>query len=541
MSLQRIALGVVCAAMAGGCMVGPNYRPPETQSPATWSGVQPELPTTQPAVTTTRPAEVVEWWKSLHDPVLDSLVERAMGSNLDLRLARARVAEARASRGVVAADLWPQVSLGGSYAYRGGSRNAGPRLEDKQGIAKQARNRVINSAVQSALSGGGAPDPGSAVAQAITGAVSQGLQGDGPTASRDQNLFQFGFDASWELDIFGGNRRAVEAAEADIAATEENLRDVQVTLLSEVALNYVQLRGYQRRLEIARRNIRIQQDTLELIETKFGAGFANRLEVAQARTQLAATQSQVPALRSAIRQTIFQISVLLAQSPGALLAELEQEAPIPSVPPEVPVGLPSDLLRRRPDIRSAERLVAAANARVGEATADLFPQFSLTGNIGPQSRTTRHLLDRQSLAWSVGPGVTWPVFDGWRIRSNIRVQDARYEQALVTYEQTVLIAFQEVENALTAYTDEQIRRESLLEAVEASQQSTSLSYELYDRGWKDFLNVLESQRALYSSQDELAQSETAVVTNLISLYKALGGGWSPEAPSVQAEQAAAGG
>ena len=532
MASRRFWSSLIWAAAVSGCAVGPEYRTPESTTPATWSGIEPAKSSTQPAGPSTRPAEVTAWWRSLNDPVLNSLVERAVQSNLDLRVAEARITEARAARGVVAADLWPQGNLGGSYTYRGGSLNTGPKSEGGLSVGRQVRNSAINSGVRwlTTVLSGGTTTPttlAGALGQAVSTTVSNRLAGSGPTASRDQNLFQAGFDASWELDVFGGTRRAIEAADADLAASEETHRDVLVTLLSEVALNYVQLRGFQRRLAITQENIRIQQDTLELTQTRHKAGFIGKLDVAQAAAQLASTQSQVPLLKTAIKQTIYQPSVLLAKSPGALLPELEREGPIPATVPEVPIGLPSDLLRRRPDIRAAERQLAAATARIGVATADLFPKFSLTGSFGPQSRTINRMLDRQSLAWSVGPGVTWPVFDGWRIRSNIKVEDARQEQALATYEQTVLIAFQEVENALAAYTDEQVRHQFLAEAVAASQESTALSNEQYAAGFTAFLNVLDAQRTLYASQDQLVQSETTMVTNLIALYKALGGGWEP--------------
>jgi len=535
-------------AAIGGCAVGPNYRPPQTPTPSTWASLpttQPAGSTTRPAGLTTRPADLADWWKTLHDPVLDSLVGRAIDSNLDLRIARARVAEARATRGVVAADLWPQVNVGGSYSYRGSSQNAGPRTEGGLTTAENARNRVVNSAVRSLVYGqsGGTTTgsvttatPGAAVGQTITNSVSSLLQGNGAKVSRDQNLFQAGFDATWELDIFGGIHRAVEAADADIGAIEASERDVLVTLLSEVARNYVELRGNQRRLAIAFDNIRIQQESLEITQRRHATGFESTLPIAQAQTLLASTQSQVPLLRSAVRQGIYQLSVLLGREPGALLAELEPEVSIPKVPEDLPIGLPSDLLRRRPDIRVAERQLGAATARIGEAVADLFPKFSLSASLGPSSRTMRHFFDRQSLSWSLGPGFTWPIFDGWRIRSNIAVQNAREEQALATYEQALLIALQEVENALTAYQEERVRYDALIETVRASQESTDLSTDLYEHGETNYLNVIESQRALYSSQDQLIVSETTVITNLIALYKALGGGWDATAsPMTDAE------
>ncbi len=535
MSSRRFRVGFLLFVGMGGCAVGPNYKTPEMEVPQAWEGSTTTRPTTYPTTTaaaTTRPVDLAVWWSSLNDPVLDTLVARAVESNLDLRVATARVREARAQRGIVTADWWPQVDVGAAHAYRGGSLNSGPKTEGGLSLGERARATVVDSAIRSVggALGGGTPSGVNVpvmVGNAVATGVDSKLMGSGAKVSRDQNLFQMGLDASWEIDVFGGTRRAVEAADADLAATQEGQRDVLVTLLSEVALNYVQLRGTQRRLAIARDNIRAQADTVDLTQRQFKAGFASNLEVAQARTQLASTQSQVPLLESTIKQAIFQISVLVGQPPVALLSELEKERPIPMLSPDTPIGLPSDLLRRRPDVRAAERQLAAATARIGEATADLFPRFSLTGSFSPQSRDIRHILDRNSMSWSVGPQMSWPVFDGWRIRSNIQVQNARQEQALASYEQIVLTAFRDVESALIAYANEHVRRQSLVEAVAAGQQSKSLSEELYTRGLTAFLNVLEAQRAVYSLQDQLAQSETTVVTNMIALYKALGGGWNP--------------
>ncbi len=541
MNSRRFWVGLLCVVGLGGCAVGPDYQPPELEVPQVWGQASSAGPTTEPVGPTTQPVELAAWWKAFNDPVLDSLIERAVESNHDLRVATARVREARAQRGVVSATLWPQVNASASHAYRGSSLNTAPKTTGELSLGKRLRNAAIKSALGALTNGQGGATGGTTggtesdagggamgiVSQAVSAAVSNKLQGSEITASRDQNLFQMGLDASWEIDVFGGTRRALEAADADTAASEESRRDVLVTLLSEVALNYVRLRGAQRRLAIARANIQAQANTVELTHAQYKAGFTNKLDTAQAQTQLASTQSQVPVLESTIRQAIHQLSVLVGQPPAFLTPELEKERPIPIVPPATPVGLPSELLRRRPDVRMAERRLAAATARIGEAVADLFPRFSLTGSFGPQSRNVRHLFDRNSLAWSVGPQVSWPIFDGWRIRSNIQAQDAIQEQALATYEKTVLVAFQDVENALVAYSNEQIRRQSLAIAVESGRQSTELSNELYTRGLTAFLNVLESQRALYTLQDALAQSETAEVTNLIALYKALGGGWDP--------------
>jgi NodT family efflux transporter outer membrane factor (OMF) lipoprotein len=562
MYTPRFCVSVLLAA-AGGCAVGPNYHTPETSAPATWSGLRSGPAATQPSAPTTQPADVATWWKVLRDPTLDQLMATAAQANLDLRLATARVREARAARDVTAAPLWPQINVGTAYNYGGSSENAGPGVKSPKptvgglptitvqpgtgggppninvtpagiGPFRLGGSRAPSLSVQpggySTVNGAGAPTailspPGSAPGNGAGKSSSPSGASSGARVSRQLNLFQLGFDATWELDIFGGVRRAIEAADADLSAAEEARRDVLVTLLSEVALNYVQLRGAQRRLTIASENIAAQQDTLELTLARFQAGFTNELDVAQAQAQLAATQSQVPLLQTAIRQAIYQLSVLVGQPPDALVAELEQAAPLPTTPLDLPIGLPSDLLRRRPDIRVAERQLASATAQIGVATADLFPKFSLTGSFGTQTSDIRHFLDAKSLFWSIGPAVSWPIWDAGRIRANIGVQNARQEQALATYEKTVLTAFQDVESALIAYQNEKVRHQSLTGAVAANQKSTDLSNDLYSRGLTAFLNVLISQQALYASQDQLVQSETTVLTNLIALYKALGGGW----------------
>ncbi|HEY3243446.1 MAG TPA: efflux transporter outer membrane subunit [Phycisphaerae bacterium] len=538
--MKRLWSGLLLAAGAAGCAVGPNYHAPAVATPERWSGIDARTPASQPAATT-QPANVAMWWESLRDPMLDALVVRAVESNLDLRVAEARVREARALRDVATADFWPQINFGSSYTYSGASANVGARAASpptlgglptvtlRPGIAGTTGQSTVAITAQRISRAGGrvAIQPG---ALNVPGGfspptVTLNPQGAAARISRQQNLFQMGFDATWELDIFGGIRRSVEAAEADLAAIEETRRDVFVTLLSEVALNYAELRGAQRRLTIARENIAAQRDTADLTRTRFQAGFTNELDVAQAEAQLATTQSQVPLLESAIRQAIYQLSVLLGLPPGDLVAELESHAPIPATSPSVPLGLPSDLLRRRPDIRAAERQLAAATARIGAAMADLFPKFSIAGSFGPAASDIRRLLDHRSLGWSIGPDINWPIFEGGRIRANIEVQNARQEQALATYEKVVLTAFQDVESALIAYTNEKTRLESLARAVRADQRALELSNELYSRGLTAFLNVLDSQRALYLAQDELVQSEQAAVVDLIALYKALGGGW----------------
>ena len=458
------------------CSVGPNYQKPDLPAPATWTEAQ------QKGVDA-RAVELTRWWTAFNDPLLDSLVERAVRSNLDLRLAEARIREARASRVVTASAAWPTVGVSGSYT----------------------RNRASESAF-------GAPGQGAVV-------VPSG------GANLDQNLYQTGFDANWEIDVFGGVRRSVEAADATVEATVEDRRDVLVTLLGEVARNYIDLRGFQRRLAVARANLKTQEDTLELTQVRFQAGLASDLDVAQQETQLNATAAQVPTLESALKQAAYGLDVLLGLQPGVLWNELAKETEIPGLPAEVLVGLPSDLLRRRPDIRRAERQLAAATALVGAATADLFPKFSLTGVAGLQSVSASDWFTKGSRFWSIGPTISWPVFDAGRIRANIEIRNAQQEQALTQYEKSVLSAFGDVETALVSYANEQARYRSLANAVAASRRAVAMANELYVRGLNDFLNVLDTQRSLYLTESDLAQSQATMATNLVALYKALGGGW----------------
>ena len=489
-----------------GCTVGPDYKPPQRKMPSGWGELAATTqPTTQPSAASSHPANLVSWWRTFNDPTLDHLVQRAIQFSPDLRSARARVRQARAQRGVVAADLFPTVNTLGSYNRSKGSKNA-----------------------FGGFSGGSFGGPTS---QPSTGGTS-GNQSGAFSAfgfGVEQDLYQVGFDASWEIDVFGGNRRALEAASADIQASVENQRDVYVSLLAEVAANYVQLRGFQREAAIARENLQSQRESLDLTRARVQAGLGTDLDVAQAQSQVATTEATIPTLETQARQAIHQLSILLGQDPMALAGELSTEqAPIPAPPPQVPVGLPSDLLRRRADVRRAERQLAASTARVGVAVADLFPKFSLTGSLGLESSKFKTLWNADSNFWSIGPSISWPIFDAGRIWNNIQVQNALQEQAAIAYEQAVLVSLRDVEDALVAYDKEQTRRKSLESAVEANRRSFELATQLYEQGRQSFLNVLEAQRSLFLSEDALVQSDRTVSTNLIALYKALGGGWESQ-------------
>lgn len=486
------AFTIFCAAsiFAAGCMVGPNYHPPEPKTSGKWSGSNASDAAKQEkpiSVAKEDQLPVAQWWTTFNDPTLNTLVERAVRGNLDLQIAQARVREARAQRGVVSADLYPTMNVSGSYQRSRTSKNI-------NGVQSQSGSQS-----------------------------NFGVSGD---------LYQAGFDASWEIDVFGGIRREIEAANADINAEVENRRNTLVTLLAEVARNYTELRGAQRQIAIASENLRAQQETLELTRVRFDAGLVSDLDVARAEAQAQTTASQIPALESSSQQSIHLLSVLLGQEPDALMNELSNVAPIPQTPPEIPIGLPSDLLRRRPDVRRAERQLAAATARIGVATADLFPKFSLTGFLGLTSSKFSKLGNSGSTTWSILPGVSWPVFDFGRIRSNIAVQNAREEQAAIFYEQTVLTSLREVADALISFSQEQIRRQSLASAVDSNRRAVSLANDLYKQGLADFLSVLQVQRDLFDSQDALVQSDRRVSSNLVALYKALGGGWEIESIGV---------
>jgi NodT family efflux transporter outer membrane factor (OMF) lipoprotein len=469
---SKMILLTLCGLMflPSGCMVGPNYKPPQTSVPSAWTGT---------AGQTTAAMDLVHWWTQFNDPNLISLIDRAVKSNLDLKQAESRLRQARAARKVVSAGLWPTIDATGSYTR---SQSAGG-----------ARN----------------------------------------------DLWKSGLDAVWEIDIFGGVRRNVEAAESDIKAAIEDQRDVLVTLCGEVALNYIELRGYQQEIVISQNNLKAQQHTAELTRQRFNSGLVSALDVANGDAQVGTTASQIPVLETSAQQTIYNLSVLLGLEPAALLAELSPVSTIPATPSTLPAELPSDLLRRRPDIRRAEAKIHAATARIGVATADLFPKFNLTGSAGYQTSTSFDgMVNSRYGLWSVGPSIDWQIFNAGSVSANIEVKKALTEQALLTYQSAVLTALQDVENALVAYSKEQQRNKALEDTTAANRKAVDLATQLYSQGQTEFLSVLDAQRSLYASEDSLVQSTRNLSTDLVSLYKALGGGWEdkdPNAVQVKAE------
>jgi len=471
MGTLRIISAVFSSLLFTGCtLVGPDYSREEPDAPGAWHTV---LAGGLHAETGT-PETLANWWLTLNDDELNSLIGRAVQSNLDLKNAKARVREARALRGISQSSLFPSLSGDASASKYRSSEN--------------------------------------------------GMTGKGG----EHDLYAAGFDAGWELDVFGGTRRLVEASQADLEASRENLHDVLVTLMAEVALNYVELRTYQTRLIQTRANIKSQQHTYELNQSRFEAGLINELPVQQSLYNLERTRSHISTLHIGLEAAKNRLAVLLGQRPGSLAEEFSKEKTIPVIPPSVAVGVPAETLRHRPDIRRAERNLAARTARIGVATADLYPKFHLMGTIGLESLSSSNFFDSASQIWRIGPGMSWNIFQGGAIRQNIEVQNARQEQALISYETTLLKALEEVENTLVAYAREQQRMESLRAATTAARSAAQLAEDQFQAGLVDFSNVLDAQRAQINFEDELAQSEGSVTANLIRLYKALGGGWVSE-------------
>ncbi len=479
--MQRLRLPMLCLTLTlAGCKVGPDYVEPEVEVTDEWyADVEDEMSQEEPDIT--------KWWESLGDTTLTNLVRESELANLDLRIAVARVAEVRALRGISKGDLYPDLVLEGAYSRSQLSEN-GP------------------------------------IGQLITGV------GGDPSAVDQWETTASSF---WEIDLFGRIRRGVEAATAEFEASIEDYRDVLVSLYAEVALSYVEVRSLQRRLEYARQNVTAQRESLELTRDRFEAGLTSALDVAQAEQNLAQTESTIPTLETRLNASLNRLSVLLGEQPGAVNDRLaEGDGVIPREPSDIMVGVPADILRRRPDVRSAERQLAAQTARIGVATADLYPSFSLAGAVQTVAKTFTGQFEEGSLGWSIIPGFRWDLFKGGKIRNNIRAEEARTDQALNGYQQTILLALEEVENAMIAYDRERIRRARLEEAADASQRAVDLVRTQYISGLTNFQNLLDTQRSLFQQQDELAASEGQVIQNLIELNRALGGGWvlDEEAP-----------
>ncbi|MEO0478015.1 MAG: TolC family protein [Planctomycetota bacterium] len=410
------------------------------------------------------PESLADWWQQLGDPLLTTFIERAIEENRDLRATLARMRQARASRRLAGAQLLPQLGASGA---------------------------------------GGRQD----------------------TGLGSQNYYNAGFDATWEIDLFGGLRRGVEAAEADLQAAQQGLLDLLISLTSEVALNYVEVRSFQERLAIARRNEEAQTETLQLVESREEAGLVDRRDLEQARANLSSTRAQIPSLQAGLTRARNSLAVLLGVLPGTLDEELATSEPLPEIPASVAVGVPAEALRRRPDVRAAERQLAAETARIGVAEADLYPRLALDGSIGIGAASASGLFGSPTDIFNIGPRVTWNVFDFGRTRARIEAQEAVAEEALALYEQSILRAVEDVEGSVVDFAQEKLRQVELQNAVTSARESRDLAQDQYRAGLIDFVVVLDAERTVLGLEDQQASSRADSVGNLVRLYKALGGGW----------------
>lgn len=470
-----LARGVPVLLLAGAlaaCAVGPEYEKPSIAVPARWSNET----SRQPA----RPAELAEWWKRLRDPTLDRLVEEAVAGNLDVAAAKARVREARASHDQARAGLFPTVS-------------------------------ASSSATRSKSGGGGSGG---------------GAGGIGGSSGNISNRLQAGFDAGWEVDLFGANQRSVEAARYGLDAAEEEMRATLLTLIGDVAVNYIDVRSYQARIALARRTAAAQRETARLTQAKFDVGAASGMDVANANGQVASTEAGIPSQEAAMAQAIHRLGVLTGKAPGALAGLLRKTGPVPTPRLPLPTGVPADILLARPDVRLAERQLAQATARIGEAEAARYPAISLTGNVATSGVRLGDLAKNSSISWSFGPSLSVPVFNAGQLQAAVAAAQAQRDQQFLSLHASVLTALEEVENALVALAQERIRSGKLSTAAANYRESARLARSLFESGSTSFIEVLDAERSLYSAEDSLIQSRVNIATQYVALNKALGGGWS---------------
>jgi multidrug efflux system outer membrane protein len=454
------------AVLLAGCAVGPDYEAPAVPAPAAFSNAEHEGYSDQKTQK--------GWWKLFGDSELNTLIDQALRHNYDLQGALANLQEARALYLESGLNLAPIVTSHANYT------------DQKRSVGSLNNRNYV---------------------------------------PRELKLYSAGFDAFWEIDFFGRVRRDIEASRGEVEAQEASLRDLQVSVIAEVARNYFELRGLQNQLAVAKKNAENQAETLAITQARLEIGRGTELDTSRASAQLDSTLGTIPPLETAIKRAIHRLGVLTGQTPGALDAKLAQPAPIPKLPKNIAIGSPSDLLRRRPDIRVAERTLAAATARIGVATADLFPRVTFVGTLSLEASTLSGLGAAGSEAYSAGPRISWPALDLGRVYARIKAADANADANLAQYRQTVLNALEETENTLVTYDRERSRRAHLLAAAEASEKAHQLAHLRFEEGIADFLTVLDSESRLLQDQSQLAQSETAVATTLVAVYKALGGGW----------------
>ncbi len=467
------AWAAVLPCLLAACTVGPDFHPPAVQAPASWGRERDDVPS-RTIAKDVDPA----WWNSFHDAELSSLVRRLAAQNLDLKAAADRIGESRAARQLAASQGLPHVDAKSSYTRNRQSANGFLRLVEPQ-----------------------------------------------PGAPAEYDIWQNGLTASWELDLFGRVRRGVEAANAELQATLENRRGLALEAVSELAQDYLQLRGVQARLGIARRNLALAETNAALVRDRFGNGVATTLETAQASAQRDTIAAEVPPLRTREAALINAIGLLLAEAPRALQAELQAPSQEVLVPPLVPVGVPAGLVRRRPDVLEAEARLHEATARTGVAVADFYPDITLNGSANLDGLQLADAFSLPSRAFQVGPEISLPIFRGGQLRGQLHLRQAQQREAAINFEKTVLQAWSDVDNALTGFAEAQKREQDIAASVGENAVALHAARQRYAQGAADFLNVVSTQADLLRAEDDLAASRTEVETDLVALYRALGGGW----------------
>jgi NodT family efflux transporter outer membrane factor (OMF) lipoprotein len=495
-SLRTPALALLLCSMLTGCLVGPNFERPQTATPDVFNRTR----TAQASSKAVESEFTAEWWTLFNDPILDSLEQQLTDANLDVAAASARLRQSRAQQRIAGAEEYPTLNGAASYDRERGSPN---------GILSLLGVTPTGSQTQSASGSaplGVAPLPGA-------------------KGSPAYDLYQFGFDASWELDFWGRVRRGVEAASALSDASYEDRNAILLSARAELARDYIQLRDTQALLQIAKQNLDIAHDATKLTQNRVHEGVTTDLDAANAMAQAESIESLIPTLESRNTTTINAIGVLLAKEPGALQQMLAEPHDVPALPDQVPIGVPSELVQRRPDIRKAEAQLHAATATIGMAKADFYPRISLNGSAGFQSLQLSNLADWASGQFVVGPSITLPIFEGGRLKGTLHLREAQQQEAAIVYKHTVLQAWREVDDALVVYDAEQRRRDRLKTVVSLNQRALSIAQQRYKAGAVDFLDVLNVQKQLLDAQSNLEQSKAAADANLITLCKVLGGGW----------------
>jgi NodT family efflux transporter outer membrane factor (OMF) lipoprotein len=511
------------------CTVGPDFHAPQAQLPGNWHDLSRPSAVVQTAsdaqaasaaqatsaqnVTTDSDPDP-RWWRNFRDPTLDALIERARAGNLDLQQAVLRIVEARTQMQSAQAQGMPNLRATASYQ------------REQLGLKGLLQSNGVYNQVDQL----GAPNsPVSAIAPGAGPALQQQADGVLGRLTSPINLWQAGFDASWELDLFGRVRRSVEAASAAVDAARESRNDALLSLEAEVAQTYLQLRGAQASRAIAAQLVDDARDTLSLTKSQASVGLASSLDVKQAAAELAQAQARVTPFDGQIAQAENGLALLVGAQPGALDAQLNRSAALPAVPFNIAIGLPSTLARRRPDIRQAEAQLHAATADIGVAVAQFYPDITLTGQVGTRATNASDLARWSHLFYSFGPAISLPIFSGGALVANLHMANARQAEAALAYRRAVLVALHDVDNALAVYRTDCTHRDALSTALDTQQSAYDLARERYSKGFVSFIAVLDAQRQLAQLKVQFVQAQTQVETDLVALYKALGGGWEDAA------------